>query len=174
MLDLPVIVNTLNILTNRCDVARAAFDDALTKFEISTHIFLAKTSHKSVGDVGDYLGVLKDALIASRTIFAPQEAYRIALTTLGLLITDLVELLPKKHAVKKSVSAKLDDGLAKADKAEQTIRQLLTGLADPASKGRESYGLVVYMNTARQRLGNWASEQERFQEWSGECISVLL
>jgi hypothetical protein len=173
MLDLPVIVNTLNILTNRCDAARVAFDDALIKFEISTHIFLAKTSHTSVEDVGDYIGVLTDALLVSRVIFAPQEAYRNALTTLGLLVTDLVELLPKKHAVRKSMSAKLDEGLTKADGAEQTIRELLRGLADPSSKGRESYGLVVYMDAARQRFGNWASEKECFGEWAGECISAL-
>jgi hypothetical protein len=173
-MDLPAIANHLSVLTTRCAAARIAFHDALTKFEISTHIFLAKTSHTSVENVANYLGVFTNALLVSRAIFPPQEAYRNALTTLGMLIKDLVEVLPKRHTVKKSVAAKLEDELAKADSAEQAVRQLLRGLADPASKGKESYGLVIYMNAARQRFRNWEVEEARFKEWAGECIGALL
>jgi hypothetical protein len=138
-------------------------------------MFLAETSYnKLVEDVPAYLGVFTNALVVSRTIFAPQEAYRNALTTLGMLITDLVEMLPAKCAVKKSMTEKLGPGLKTANKAEQGVRSLLRALADPANKGKENNGLIVYMNTVRQRFDNWATEEAKLKEWAGECIGALL
>jgi hypothetical protein len=149
--------------------------EALTKFEISTHMFLAETSYnKLVEDVPAYLGVFTNAIVVNRTIFAPQDAYRNALATLGMLIADMVEMLPAKCATKKSMKEKLEPGLKQADKEEQGVRTLLRALADPVNKGKENYGLIVYMNTVRQRFDNWAMEEARFKEWAGECIGALL
>jgi hypothetical protein len=162
-------------LITRCAGARIALHEALTKFEISTHMFLGETSYnKLVEDVPAYLGVFTNALVVSRTIFAPQEAYRNALATLGMLVADMVEMLPAKCAIKTSMNEKLGRELKKADVAEQGVGSLLRALADPVNKGKENYGLVVYMNTVRQRFNNWAMEEARFKEWAGECIGALL
>jgi hypothetical protein len=175
MLDFPAITNLIDLLTKRCAVARIALHEALTDFEFSTHTLLAETSYnKLVEDIPAYLGVFRNAIVVSRTIFPAQEAYRSALTTLGMLITDLVDVLPEKCAVKKSMKENLGPGLKKADKVEQGIRTLLGALADPANKGRERYGLMVYMNTVRERFENWGVEEARFRAWAGECIGALL
>jgi hypothetical protein len=175
MLDFPAITNLIDLLTKRCAVARIALHGALTNFEFSTHTVLAETSYnKLVEDVPTYLGVFRNAINVSRTIFPAQEAYRSALTTLGMLITDLVDMLPKNCAAKKSMEEKLGSGLKKTDKAEQGVRTLLSALADPANKGRERYGLMVYMDTVRERFENWGVEEARFRVWAGECIGALL
>jgi hypothetical protein len=162
MLDFPAITNLIDLLTKRCAVARIALHEALTDFEFSTHTLLAETSYnKLVEDIPAYLGVFRNAIVVSRTIFPAQEAYRSALTTLGMLITDLVDVLPEKCAVKKSMKENLGPGLKKADKVEQGYQDASGCTCGSREQGQRALWVDgVYEHGAREvrELGCGGSE----------------
>ncbi|KAF1913962.1 hypothetical protein BDU57DRAFT_541335 [Ampelomyces quisqualis] len=172
-LELSTIVVHLTDLINRCAATRHALDEAMTVFEISTHIFIAKLPPTTSDGIARYLNELVKAQIAGRAIFAPQEAYRNALTTLGMLAADMIEALPKKSKDRKRLSDGLKRSMSGANTDEQTARRVLRGLAGQTSKGGERHSLLVYMETARKRLTRWKVEEAKFKEWAEECVMVM-
>ena len=173
-LELPAITTKLRELTKRCATTRDALDNALIHLDTLTQIFLAKHSPMSSEDRADYLHTYTAAMTAGRGIFPPQEAYRSAITTLGMLVTDLIDVLPEKSTTKKRLRAEFDEGMMRANEKEEGIRKSMRGLVDDTCKGGESYALAVYMAISRQRFKNWSAEEKRFKSWAGECVGALL
>jgi hypothetical protein len=172
-LDLPTVVNYLSGLVNRCAAFRKALDEFLTDFEIATHIFIAKQAPMTSAGIADYLNGLVKAQIAGRAIFAPQEAYRNALTTLGMLAADMIAALPKMSKDKKRLGDGLKRSLSHSDEDEEDVRGVLRGLAEQTSKGKERHSLLVYMETARRRLAKWKAEEAKFKKWAENCLVVM-
>jgi hypothetical protein len=163
----------LRDLTERCTITCDAHNAALFHLEMSTQILLSKHSPISSRDMDDYVSAFTKARFAGRNIFVPQEAYRSAVATLGMLVSDLVDVLPADSDIKEDVRARFNEGMSAAGENEENVRKVMRGLADERSKGHESFALVVYLNTARQRLKNWDEEEKRFKAWAGECIGEL-
>jgi hypothetical protein len=172
-LELPAIMSHFHDLRKRCTTTRDALNAALIDLETFTQIFLSKHAPISSYDKGDYLNALANARVAGRSIFAPQEAYRSAITTLGLLVSDLIDVVPVENNMKEDVRARFNKGMSTADQKEEGVRKAMRGLADGRSKGYENFALVVYLDTAKQRSKNWYKEEKTFKAWAEECISEL-
>jgi len=164
----------LGDLTARCATTRVLLDNALTNLVTIIQIFLSKHSPMSDTEHADYHRAFKTAIDAGRSLFPPQEAYRSAIATFGMLISDLIDALPKKSVVRKRMRKEFDEGMVQANMREEGVRKSMRGLVDGTCKGGENYALRAYMSIVRQRLGNYGSEEERFKAWADECRVALL
>jgi hypothetical protein len=172
-LELPVITDHLQHLKQHCTHTRVALDNSLTHFDALTQSLIGEQSINSSKDVANYLHNFKIVLEASRDVFPPQEAYRAAITTLGIFVTDLIDVLPRKSELWKRMRPAFDDGMLRANLAEDNIRTLLRGLLN-TRKGEERYGLALYLHLMHERVKNWGEEGGRFNEWAKECVVAML
>jgi hypothetical protein len=170
----PAIVAHLNDLIMRCAAANEAYGNALTKLQITTHLFLAKHSPSSPEDRAVYFDAFARAQNAGQAIFAPQQTYRNAIVTFYMLVEDVVDLLPDVDANKEEMMMKFKEGTSEAEKNEDDVRRILRELAGKTSKGNESQALLTYLETARQRLKNWNEEEARLQALAEEALGALL
>lgn len=162
-----VIRKLLNVLKERCAIARDATDDSLTTLEISTYVF--NSDHdpfEPAAGFPKYMKALNKAKLAGRALFPPQTAYRDAITALNMLVTDLVDLLPKNHPEKKRISSELNEGRSKARQDEEMVQKTL-------HPGNTSLKPMTYVATARMRFVNWAKEEEKLKAWAEECMDAL-
>jgi hypothetical protein len=157
-------------LQKRCAIARGALDTALTTLEIATHIMLGKRTPDSVEDFIAYLDAFRKAQVAGHAIFPPQQAYHNSITTLGMLVTDLVDLLPKNY-MNGRTSKELKEGIAMAHHGEEAIREALRSLA--GRSGSHNDALMAYILTARIRLKTWSKQEEKLKKWAEECMAAM-
>ncbi|KAF2823275.1 hypothetical protein CC86DRAFT_384658 [Ophiobolus disseminans] len=174
ILEFPAVTTMLNDLTERCAFIRSFLDNALTDLETVTQIYVSKYAPMSIEEHEDYTRSFSAAIAAGRRIFPPQEAYRCALTTLGMFVTDLIDALPENSRVRQRVRKAFEEGMAEANGKEEGIRKSLRGLVTNTSKGGESYALAVYMDMAQQRLTNWSAQEDNFKTWASECMVALV
>lgn len=173
-LDLPAITDYLNNVNQRCITTRVTLDTSLTRFDALMKSFIAPQSIESYEDVDNYRGNFKLVFDASRNIFPPQEEYRAALTTLGLFVTDLINLLPKNSELWESLRLEFDDGMQRANFAEENIRKSIRELGDNSRKLEKRYALGLYLYLMQERVKSWSEEEERFKEWAKECVMAML
>jgi hypothetical protein len=157
----------------RCLSTRVALDIALTTLETSTQFFLSADPPMSSSSVTAYYNAYTCARLAGSALFAPQNAYRSVVTTLGILVADLVDLLPENSDFAADVTARFRKGVRETEEREEAVRRHMRGLADGRSRGQEGLAIVVYLDTARQRFGNLKGEEGRLVGWAGECVRVL-
>jgi hypothetical protein len=172
-LELPAITDHLQRLKQRCTHTRVALDTSLTHFDALTQSLIGEQSINSSQDVANYLLNFKIVLETSRGVFPPQEAYRAAITTLGLFVTDLIDVLPRKSELWKRMRPEFDNGMLRANLAEDNIRTSLRGLVT-TRKGEERYGLALYLHLMHERVKSWDEEEGRFIEWAKECVVAML
>jgi hypothetical protein len=158
-------------LQKRCAIARGALDTALTTLEIATHIMLGKRTPDSAEDFTAYLDAFRKAQVAGHAIFPPQQAYQNAITTLGMLVTNLIDLLPENYMNKGRMSKELKEGIAKAHHDEETVREALRGLA--GRSGSHNDALMTYIFTARMRFKTWSKQELKLKKWAEECMVVM-
>jgi hypothetical protein len=173
-LDMPVILAHLRSLTLRCATMRAALSTAVTELDILMQSFLNKHALTSSEDIANYLRTFNIIVDVGRGIFPPQEAYRSAITTFGLFVTDLINLLPKGSPLRTRMRAEFDKDMVGADAQEEAVRKLIRDLVHGTCKGGERYALAVYLGIMRQRFKNWSAEEERFNARANECVVALL
>jgi hypothetical protein len=146
---------------------------ALDELEISTRMFLAQRPPTSPSGIAGYLNGLVKAQIAGRAIFVPQDAYRNALATLGMLAADMIESLPKTSKDRKRLGDGLKLSFTSANSDEEATREVFRGLTVEKTKGKESQALLVYIDTVRSRLEKWEAEEAKFREWAEGCVLVM-
>lgn len=173
-LKLPDILAHLDTLTKRCAGSGQAFDDALIELEINMHIFIAKGSPSSIEEKEAYLSALGKARLASRAIFPPQQAYRLAVSTLGILVTEMIVVSSSRNPSMQDMGAKLVGSKGSADKEEEGIRELIRKIAHHTGKGLESHGLLTFLDAARQRFQNWKAEEEKLKALARQCIGAMM
>jgi hypothetical protein len=162
-----VVRKLLEALKDRCATARDATDDSLITLEISTHIFISEHDpfEPAVG-YPKYMKALNKAKLAGRALFPPQTAYRDSITALSMLVTDLVDLLPKNHADKERISRESNEGKRKARQDEEMVQKALR----PENTGLKP---MTYVATARMRFDNWSKEEEKLKAWAEECMNAM-
>jgi hypothetical protein len=163
----------LHSVNTRCLSTRAALDTALTDLETSTHLFLTADRPTCSVSMTTYLSAYSCARRAGQALFAPQDAYRRAVATLGMLVADLIDVLPGDMESAAEVDARFKQSVREAGEREEAVRKHMRGLADGRSWGREGFALEVYLDTARKRFGSWSKEEERLVELAGECVRAL-
>jgi len=173
-LEIPAITGHLHSLKQRCTTTRAARDTALTSFDTLLQSFINPQDINSPEYVANYLRSFKVILEASRSVFPPQEAYRAALTTLGLFVTDLIDVLPRKSELWKQMRPDFDDSMARANYAEEGVRKAIRELGKNSCKLERRDALQAYLHLMQERARNWGEEEARFKDWADECIMAML
>lgn len=163
-LELSIIQEHLYELSTRCDDARTAFKAVLIDLETSTNFFLHPRPPLSHDRLTEYLHIYQATLAAGRAIFTPQEAYRNAILTLRLLVSDLQELLqPPGQGVQSDEMIDREDG----------IKEVLGELVSGVSQGRESASLATYLVCMRERLAIWGKEEQKLRAEAAGCVAAL-
>lgn len=171
-LNLSSLIERLDTLKERCATARTKLNASLLHLNKLIKAFTGPQDLTSSSSIAAYLTTYLTVLDYSLAIFPLQEAYRNAITTLGLFVTDLVDELPEESALRKRLRREFDEGMVRADRAEDGVREGLVGLGKGV-KGEEWIGLGVYMRLVWERVGSWGGEEKRMGEWGRECVEAM-
>jgi hypothetical protein len=164
----------LDRLAAHCASTRSALDTALLHLEALAQMFLATRAPSDRPAILSYLSAHQAAVRAGRSLFAPQDAYRAAITMLGFFVADLIDMLPgKSKAARKRLQKEFDAGMQNATKDEQEVREKLRGFGREMNKGREKGVLEIYLDTVRVRLGNWRREEGQLEELARRYIGEV-
>lgn len=168
------IVAHLDSIIIQCATGRKSFDHVITTLEIITHMFLAKHRPESSEDRADYLGALAQAQSAGQAIFAPQQAYRDAISSFYVLTADIIDLLPKANVLQRDQQAKYNQIIEAAQNDEEDVRNTFRELTGTKSKGVKGHPLLTYMENARRRWKNWQMEEGQLKALAEETLGALL
>lgn len=160
------ITTHMHALTQRCKTTHEALTTALANLRLSTQLFLAVHRPLTHAQVTAYAAAYAAAQTAGRALFAPQEAYRSALATLGMFVSDVIDALPRASAVKERLKRELDEGMHEANGKEEEVRTAMRRLAEETRKGGERFGLAVYVGCVGERERNWTVLEGRLRTWA--------
>ncbi|KAH8723949.1 hypothetical protein GQ44DRAFT_294328 [Phaeosphaeriaceae sp. PMI808] len=173
MLGLSEVELHLDSLQARCSEARSAFNDVLDRFETSVQEFITKRAPVATEDATGFFQAFTAARVTAFAIFTPQEAYRVAITTFGMLFNDIINMLDTSSEYGNNLRAEFDEAMEKANSKEEAIRVKLRKLMELANVAGTDYALMVYMDTAKERLKNWREIEDRLRDWSETFMEVV-